>query len=95
MYVPDITRLFKGAGNEFEVEIVFAEQAGSSPKESHPFHEVVVVTSGSITVERSDGEKTRTNSQYSLIEIPAGVEHVISSNGTPTKIVIIHPNRKE
>lgn len=30
---PDITRLFKGARNEFEVEVVFANDMGSSPKE--------------------------------------------------------------
>jgi len=48
---PDITRLFKGARNEFEVEVVFANDMGSSPQESHPFHELIVVTEGSISIE--------------------------------------------
>ena len=36
MEPPDITRVFKGARNEFEVEIVFADrEGGKSPKEGH------------------------------------------------------------
>ena len=33
----DITRVFRGAANEFEVEIVFTELGKHSPKESHTF----------------------------------------------------------
>jgi quercetin dioxygenase-like cupin family protein len=93
--MPDITRLFKGPRNEFEVEIVFAKSEDKSPKESHPFDEIIVVVAGSITIDLSGGEKTDHNTCPDFIEIPAGVEHVIEANATPTKLVIIHPDRKE
>jgi len=35
MHPPDITRVFKWPGSEFEVEIVFAHEANPSPKEGH------------------------------------------------------------
>ncbi len=90
---PDITRLFKGARNEFEVEVVFANDMGSSPKESHPFHELIVVTEGSISIERDGKKDDSIYKPFSLIEIPAGVEHVISAEEPPTKVVVIHPKR--
>lgn len=90
--IPDITRLYKGPQNEFEVEIVFAEEGGVSPKESHPFLELIIVTDGSITLKRSDKEEDLNYSSSVLIEVPAGVEHVIK-NDIPTKLVIIHPRR--
>ena len=89
--IPDITRIFKGANNEFEVEIVFVEE-GSSPKESHPFLELIIITDGSITLKRSDKEEDHTYTSPVLIEIPAGVEHVIS-NESPARVVVIHPHR--
>jgi quercetin dioxygenase-like cupin family protein len=54
-----------------------------------------VVVAGSITIDLSGGEKTDHNTCPDFIEIPAGVEHVIEANATPTKLVIIHPDRKE
>ncbi len=92
MNMPDITRIFKGAKNDFEVEIVFAEEVGRSPRESHPFSELVIVTDGSVQLERSDKEEVQSYTAPVLIEIPAGVEHVLSSD-TPLRIVIIHPHR--
>ena len=92
MNIPDITRIFKGANNEFAVEIVFGEEGASSPRESHPFLELIIVTDGSITLERSDKEEVHSYAAPVLIEIPAGVEHVISSD-TPVRVVIIHPHR--
>ncbi len=53
MQPPDITRVFKGARNEFEVEIVFAQQANKSPKEAHTYDEIIVVTDGVIELERA------------------------------------------
>jgi quercetin dioxygenase-like cupin family protein len=93
MYVPDITRVFKGARNEFEVEIVFAEERGESPRESHPFDELLVLLEGDIELERSDEEATQTYSPTCLVEIPAGVEHVIKNHTPPTKLIMIHPRR--
>ncbi len=93
MYVPDITRIFRGARNEFEVEIVFAEESGESPRESHPFDEILVLLEGVIELERSDGEATRTYSPICLVEIPSGVEHVIKTREPPIKVIVIHPQR--
>ena len=92
MKIPDITRIFKGASNEFEVEIVFAEEEASSPKESHPFLELIIITDGSITLKRSDKKEDQNYTSPVLIEIPAGVEHVITSD-KPARVVIIHPHR--
>ena len=92
MNMPDITRIFKGAKNEFEVEIVFSDEAGGSPRESHPFSELVIVTDGSVQLERSDKEEVQSYTAPALVEIPAGVEHVLSSDAA-MRIVIIHPHR--
>jgi hypothetical protein len=56
MQPPDITRVFKGARNEFEVEIVFAQEANKSPKEGHTYDEIIVVTNGVIELERAIGK---------------------------------------
>jgi quercetin dioxygenase-like cupin family protein len=93
MYVPDMTRVFKGARNDLEVEIVLAEERGESPRESHPFNELLVLLEGAIELERSDEEATRTYSPTCLVEIPAGVEHVIKNHTLPTKLIVIHPTR--
>lgn len=104
--MPDITRIFKGIKNEFEVEIVFAEEGEESPKESHPYEEIAVVAAGGIRVVRSDDvarnlaagggigavpRKVHTAPNY--IHIPARVEHQFIPTVTPTKVVVIHPNR--
>ena len=41
MQPPDITRVFKGPQNEFEVKIVFAREGNQSPKEGHTYDETV------------------------------------------------------
>ena len=51
MQPPDITRVFKGPGNELEVEIVFARDGNQSPKEGHTYDEIIVVTDGVIELE--------------------------------------------
>ena len=88
--MPDITRLFKGANNEFEVEVVFAALGDQSPKEPHPYDELILVLDGAIKLERSDlGIKTHT--PFDLIHLPAGTVHQITPQATPTKILVIHP----
>jgi quercetin dioxygenase-like cupin family protein len=57
--MPDITRLFKGPQNEFEVEVVFAEQGDQSPSEAHPFEEIIVTLAGVFQVDLK-GQKTVT-----------------------------------
>ena len=95
MQPPDITRVFKGAGNEFEVEIVFAQEANQSPKEGHTYDEIIVVTNGVIELERSDREGKETYSKYDYIFLPKNTEHQITGKEVPVKLVIIHPDRNE
>lgn len=92
--IPDITRVFKGPRNEFEVGIVFGEIGNRSPRESHPFEEIIVVATGAMSIEPSDEEKTSSFTSPGFIVIPAGIEHVIEPTDTPTKLVIIHPDRQ-
>jgi len=95
MQPPDITRVFKGARNEFEVEIVFAQEANQSPNEAHTYDEIIVVTKGVIELERSDREGIETCSKYDYIFLPKNTEHQITGKEVPVKLVIIHPDRNE
>jgi len=95
MQQPDITRVFKGPGNEFEVEIVFAREGNQSPKEGHPYDEIIVVTDGVIELERSDQEGIETHSKYDYIFLPKDTVHQITVKEAPVKVVIIHPERQE
>ena len=89
--IPDISRLFIGARNEFEVETVFAKEGAISPDEAHEFDEILVLLDG--TIELQLNEEIETLSGLTMKEIPAGTRHVIKAKETPTRIVIIHPNR--
>lgn len=95
MKPPDITRVFKGPANEFEVEIVFANEGNQSPKEGHAYDEIIVVTDGTISLERSDREEIETYSPFDLIFLPKGTVHQITVEEAPVKLVIIHPDRRE
>jgi len=90
--MPDITRIYKGIKHEFEVEIVFGEKGEQSPREAHPFHEIINLLDGTVTIERSDQDKASTHKAFEAIEVPAGVEHCIMHD-TPVRIVILHPER--
>jgi len=89
--IPDISRLFIGARNEFEVETVFAQKGAVSPDESHPFDEILVLLEGVIELEMDS--EVETISGLTLRTIPAGTRHVSRIQATPTRIVIIHPDR--
>jgi len=89
--IPDISRLFIGAKNEFEVETVFAKEGAVSPDESHPFDEILILLEGEIDLELDTGVETL--SGLTMKELPAGTRHVSRIKRTPTKIVIIHPDR--
>ncbi len=95
MQPPDITRVFKGPQNEFEVEIVFARESNQSPKEGHTYDEIIVVTDGVIELERSDQEQISTHTKYDCIFLPKGTVHQITVKKAPVKVVIIHPERQE
>lgn len=89
--IPEIARLFIGAMNEFEVETVFAEKGSISPDESHPFDEILVLLEGEVELETDNGVETL--SGLAMKKLPAGTRHVVHVKKTPTKSVIIHPNR--
>ncbi len=91
--MPDITRLYKGIHDEFEVEIVFGGSDDTSPEEAHPFEEFIFVAKGSILLIRSDRQEPELFNISDFIPLPAGVEHVIDIQETPTQLVIIHPKR--
>ena len=95
MEPPDITRVFKGPQNEFEVEIVFAGEGNQSPKEGHTYDEIIVVTDGVIELERSDRQEKSTHSKYETIFLPKSIVHQITIKKAPVKLVIIHPERQE
>ena len=95
MQPPDITRVFKGPQNEFEVEIVFAHEGNQSPKEGHTYDEIIVVIDGAIELERSDREELGTHSKYETIFLPKSTVHQITVKKAPVKLVIIHPERNE
>ena len=95
MQPPDITRVFKGPANQFEVEIVFAQEGNQSPKEGHTYDEIIVVADGVIELERSDQEGIETHSKYDSIFLPKGTVHQITAKKGLVKVVIIHPDRKE
>lgn len=92
-HVPDITRLFIGAGNEFEVEVVLAGSEDMSPKEPHDFLEYIVVVTGAVILERSDEETPQKHVAPALIELPPGTVHQLDILEDDTKLVIIHPDR--
>ena len=91
--IPDISRLFIGARNEFEVETVFAEKGAISPDEAHPFDEIMVVLEGEVELTLDSGVETLFG--LTMKEIPAGTRHLSKVKQTPTKLVIIHPDRLE
>jgi quercetin dioxygenase-like cupin family protein len=95
MQPPDITRVFKGPQNEFEVEIVFAREGNQSPKEGHPYDEIIVVTDGVIELERSDRDEISSHAKYDTIFLPPETVHQITVRKAPVKLVIIHPERQE
>ena len=95
MQPPDITRVFQGARNEFEVEIVFSQEANQSPKEGHIYDEIIVVTYGVIDLERSDRKAIETHSKYDSVFLPKNTVHQITAKEVPVKLVIIHSDRNE
>ena len=92
--MPDITRLFKGPTNEFEVEVVFANDGDPhSPRESHHYEEIFLLLSGAIDLELANEDKIRSLNPLDLVVIPAGTVHVIYPKADGSKFLIIHRER--
>lgn len=88
---PEISRLFIGARMEFEVETVFAKEGSVSPDEAHEYDEILVLLDGSVELRLDD--RIIPIKGLSMYEIPAGTRHIIRAKETPTRLVIIHPDR--
>jgi quercetin dioxygenase-like cupin family protein len=95
MKPPDITRMFIGAGMEFEVEVVFAGEGNQSPKEGHTYDEIILIVEGVISLERDDQDEVTTHSKLDTIFLPKGTVHQITVVQAPVKVVIVHPDRSE
>jgi quercetin dioxygenase-like cupin family protein len=93
--IPFISRLFVGAFNEFETELVFGEKGCISPREAHTFDELIVVVQGKIKLTFDNLEAPTVYEANSLIELPAGTMHQISLLDKENKLVIIHPDRSK
>lgn len=93
--IPFISRLFVGALNEFETELVFGEKGCISPREAHTFDELIVVVQGKIKITFDDLEAPSFYEANSLVELPAGTMHQISLLDDENKLVIIHPDRSK
>ena len=89
--IPDISRLFIGARNEFEVETVFADKGAVSPDEAHEFDEILVLLEGRIELQL--GNEVETLTGLTMKQIPANTRHVSRILESPTMVVIIHPDR--
>lgn len=93
MKPPDITRVFIGAGMEFEVEVVFAREGNQSPREGHTYDEIILVVEGVISLDRDDQDEISTHSKLDTIFLPSGTVHQITVEEAPVKLVIVHPDR--
>lgn len=93
--IPFISRLFVGAANEFETELVFAPKGAISPREAHTYDEVLVVVTGKIQITLEDPDAPEIHEATSLINIPAGTTHQQTVLEDDTKIVVIHPDRRK
>lgn len=87
----DITRLYKGVKNDFEVEVVYTKLGDQSPKEPHPFEELILVLTGAVNLERSDMPGIQTLKPYDLAVLPPGTVHQMTPQSTPTRLLVIHP----
>jgi quercetin dioxygenase-like cupin family protein len=93
--IPFISRLFVGAFNEFETELVFAEKGCVSPREAHNFAELIVVVAGKVQITYENLDEPEFYEANSLIEVPAGTIHQLTSLSEENKLVIIHPDRSK
>lgn len=91
--MPDITRMFRGIHNEFEVEVVFAGPDDVSPSEAHPYDEYVFLAEGVLLVTREDRKEPERVAGPAFLHIPPGVHHVFDVQEEPTRVVVIHPRR--
>ncbi len=90
----EISRLIQGASGEFEVEVIFARNGEATPRVEHPYREIIVIAEGSISIERSDSLEPDFHVATEMVQIPAGVTHLFRAHATPTRLVVIRPERR-
>lgn len=93
--MPFISRLFIGPFNEFEAEVVFAKKGMISPREAHPFLELMVFVEGKFKVTYDNLEDPETIESPALIKIPANTLHQVTPLDDHNKAIVIHPDRIE
>ena len=91
--IPFISRLYVGALNEFETELVFAPKGAISPREAHTYDEILVVVQGRVQMTFEDPDMPEIHEANAMISIPAGTTHQQHIIEDDTKLVIIHPDR--
>lgn len=93
--LPFISRLFVGVFNEFEAEVVFAEKGMVSPREAHPFLELIVFVEGKFEVTYDNIDEPEVVEAPALREIIAGTMHQVTPLAAHNKAIVIHPDRIE
>jgi quercetin dioxygenase-like cupin family protein len=93
--MPDITRMFRGPLNDFEVEVVFGGVEDTSPYEAHTYEEYVFLAEGEIVVTRDDRDEPETFTGPAYLHVPIGVMHSFDLRKDPTRLVVIHPARND
>ncbi len=93
--LPFISRLFVGVFNEFEAEVVFAEKGMVSPREAHPFLELIVFVEGKFEITYDNIDEPEVIVAPAMREITAGTMHQVTPLADHNKAVIIHPDRTE
>jgi len=93
--MPDITRMFRGPLNDFEVEVVFGGTEDTSPYEAHTYEEYVFLAEGEIVVTRDDRDEPEQMVGPAFLHVPAGVNHSFDLRVTPTRLVVMHPDRND
>ena len=93
--MPDITRMFRGPLNDFEVEVVFGGTEDTSPYEAHTYEEYVFLAEGEVVVTRDDKDEPERFTGPAFMHVPTGVMHSFDLRTTPTRLVVIHPARND
>ena len=94
--MPDITRMFRGPLNDFEVEVVFGGTEDTSPYEAHTYEEYVFLAEGEVVVTRDDKDEPETVYGPGLsCTCPPGSCTASICRTTPTRLVVIHPARND
>ncbi len=96
MDMADISNLLAGQRGEYWVQVIFAEIGESIPISATLPYKMVIVSSGAISVKRTDLDDEEVYSAApfqgtGMVEIPAGVSHEICALSPSTRLTVICP----